>query len=350
MTVQQVGKQAARYICTAPLHNGLSTKACWSVAARAVDSTVARFFLQAAQPPEVDLSLAVTREVERQAGELEQLWKARLERARYEAQLAERRYKAVDPDNRVVARTLEGDWERRLRELEELLEAYRGAQRDRDVELSDADRAEILALARNLPRVWQAATTTNVQRKNLLRALVQDVALTPIDVPRRMTRIQIQWHTGAVSEATIERPRFSAPTPAPDAAVKLIRTCAAEGWRDRAIADELTRLGIPSGKRRPWTEQMVRGVRKRRRVRSHNAPPPGEGWPAQRSDGRLSIHGVAERFGVSRRVVRSWLDSGHLTPVAGGGRGSPLWFSLDPATERRLESAARRTRSAGTSN
>jgi hypothetical protein len=83
-------------VCTAPPMHGLSMKVCWSVSASRVDAIVARAFLQAVQPPEIELSLAVTREVEQQASELERQWKARLERARYEAQLAERRYKAVD--------------------------------------------------------------------------------------------------------------------------------------------------------------------------------------------------------------------------------------------------------------
>ena len=99
-----------------------------------------------------------------------------MERARYEAQLTERRYKAVDPDNRVVARTLENDWEDKLRELETLEEAYALARRVHKVELSDADRREILTLATDLPRVWRAATTTNVQKKQLLRMLVQQIA------------------------------------------------------------------------------------------------------------------------------------------------------------------------------
>jgi hypothetical protein len=319
------------------------------VSAGAIDSTVAHYFLQAAQPPEVELSLAVTREVERQAGELEQLWKSRLERARYEAQLAERRYKVVDPDNRVVARTLEGDWEAKLRELEELQEAYHSAQRAQQVELSDADRAEILSLARNLPRVWKAATTTNVQRKNLLRMLVQEVALVPVEVPRRMTRIRILWHTGAVTEVAVERPRYKPGPSASEAAIEHIRSRAGEGWRDSDIAEDLNRQGIVSGKGRAWTMQMVTAVRKRRRIRSENAPPEG-GWPAKRSDGLLSVRGVAERFGVSRRRVRSWVESGHLTPTAGGGRGRPLWFALDADTERHLDDAVQHGRSPRPSN
>ena len=166
MRVQQGGKQAPRYVCAAPIENGVATKVCWSVSAAAIDVTVARHFLEAAQPPEVELSLAVTREVEHQAEEIDKLWKSRLERAHYEAQLAERRYKAVDPDNRVVARNLEADWETKLRALEELEGGHRSARQAGQVELCDAERAEILSLARNLPRVWNASTTTNAQRKN----------------------------------------------------------------------------------------------------------------------------------------------------------------------------------------
>lgn len=207
MTVQQGGKQRPRYVCAAPIQQGVSGNVCRSVSAAAIDAVVARYFLEAAQPPEVELSLAVTREVEHQAEEIDTLWKSRLERARYEAQLAERRYKAVDPDNRVVARTLEADCEIKLRALEELEGGYRSARQARQVELCDADRTAILSLARDLPRVWSAATTTNAQRKNLLRLLVQQVALTPVDIPRRTTRIEILWHTGAVTDTTANRPR-----------------------------------------------------------------------------------------------------------------------------------------------
>jgi hypothetical protein len=340
MKVQQGGKQAARYVCARPLDRAISTKVCWSVSAAAIDGQVAHHFLQAARPPEVELSLAVTREVERQAGELAQLWNSRLERARYEAQLAERRYKAVDPDNRVVARTLEDDWEAKLRALQELEEAYDATKRVEQLDLSDADRAEVLSLARNLPRVWKAASTTNVQRKNLLRLLVQEVALTPVEVPRRMTHVQILWHTGAVTEANVERPRSNAPRAA-EQAVKLIRELARQGRRDHEIAAELNRGKILSCQGRRWNAQMVRGIRKRREIGSGYVGGPGGRWPDRRNDGLLSLRGVAKRLGVEAQTVRSWVKTGLLKPAAGGGRGCPLWFRLDAATARRLKSATR---------
>jgi len=337
MSVMQGGKNVPRYICSAPIQHGLSKKACWSVSAGAIDSAVAGLFLEAAQPPEVELSLAVTREVQRQAGELEQQWKLRLERARYEARLAERRYMAVDPDNRVVARTLENAWEDKLRELESLEEAYDRARRIERVELSDADRREILALASDLPRVWEAPTTMNVQRKQLLRLLVQQVSLTPVEVPQRTTLVQVLWHTGATTEITVDRPRYAAGKAAPGEAVERIRELAGQDWSDGEIAEDLNRLGMVSATGRPWTKGIVRGVRKRRDIRRPYTAASGKRLPALRADGLLSVRGVAERFGVTERKVRSWVQAGRLTPAEGGGvRRRPLWFKIDAETEHRL--------------
>ncbi|PTL78642.1 recombinase family protein, partial [Vitiosangium sp. GDMCC 1.1324] len=120
---------------------------CWTVSAKGVDEAVARLFLETVQPPEIELGLAITREVERQAQEVERQWRLRLERARYEAQLAERRYKAVDPDNRVVARTLEREWNEKLGEMEALEREHQQVLRHEKVELTSQDRARLLELA-----------------------------------------------------------------------------------------------------------------------------------------------------------------------------------------------------------
>jgi hypothetical protein len=133
--------------------------------------------------PEIELGLELVHEAERQTAEIDRQWKLRQDRARYEAHLAERRYKAVDPDNRVVARTLEGEWNAKLQELDAVEREYQAAHARDKLELSESDRSRVLALAKDLRRVWDAKTTTHADRKNLLRMLVQHVALTPIDVP-----------------------------------------------------------------------------------------------------------------------------------------------------------------------
>ena len=145
------------------------------------------------------------REAEHQAGEVDRQWKLRLERARYEAQLAERRYKAIDPAHRVVARTLEREWNDKLVEPEQVEREYHEVRCRETLDLSEEDRTRILALAKDLPAVWHAETTTPAERKNLLRMVVREVTVSPIEVPARLTRIQVLWQTGAVSDFTVPR-------------------------------------------------------------------------------------------------------------------------------------------------
>jgi hypothetical protein len=207
MNVRYQGRHCqAQYQCKELDLNTGRMRMCFNVSATRIDAAVASVFLDVVKPAEIEIALAVVREVERQASEVDRQWTLNLERARYEAHLAERRYKAVDPDNRVIARTLEKEWNDKLEEVERIeREREQTLQREKLV-LTDADRAGIMRLAKDLPRVWDANTTTHVERKNLLRMLVREVALSPIDIPARATRVRILWQTGAVTELSVERP------------------------------------------------------------------------------------------------------------------------------------------------
>jgi len=165
-------RSRATYLCRQNVGQG----ACWSVSAPAIDRAVSKLFLEVIQPPAIELSLAVLREVEHQASDVDRQWKLRLERARYEAQLAERRYKAIDPDYRVVARTLEREWNDKLIEVEQVEQEYQALRQREKIDLTDEDRARIVAMAKDLPAVWNAKTTTNPERKNLLRLVVREVS------------------------------------------------------------------------------------------------------------------------------------------------------------------------------
>jgi len=259
------------YSCRSPIEKSESTTRCWGLAAWRVDQAVVEAFLQVAQPPELELALAVTREAERQAEEVDRQWRLRLERARYEARLAERRYKAVDPDNRNVARTVEAEWEHRLTDLAEVKEGYEAARRARKVQLSDSDRARVLELARDLPMVWHAGSTTDAQRKALLRTLIRGVTLTPVDVPSRQTRVQILWEGGAVSELLVDRPRAANKYTASPETVQRIRELVEVESTDLEIVATLNVEGLTSGTGRPWTRQMLRSVRRRLGLRSRES-------------------------------------------------------------------------------
>jgi DNA invertase Pin-like site-specific DNA recombinase len=312
----------------------MNTDQCYVVPAKAMDEAVARLFLETVKPPEIELGLAVVHEAERQAADIDRQWKLRLERAQYEARLCERRYKAVDPDNRVVARNLERDWNDKLEAVEQLEREREQVRRREKIEISAADRARILELAKNLHLVWNAPTTTNAERKNLLRMLVSEVTASRVDVPRPMTRVQVLWQTGAVSDFTIERKtRFdSRATPAQAAA---FIGDSFEHQTDKWIAAELNRRKQRTGAGLPWTHEAVHRVRYQHQwFRSprklHDATTPDE-------QGLYSAHAIAARLGVKPSTVLVWVRAGVITPAEQGSPGRPYRFHLDDAVLERLK-------------
>jgi DNA invertase Pin-like site-specific DNA recombinase len=309
-------------------------RVCFTVCARAIDKAVAELFLAAVQPPEIELALAVGREAERQASEVDRQWKLRLERLRYEAKLAERRYKAVDPDHRVVAQTLEREWNEKLHEVEEVEQERQEIGRRQKAELTDEDRARILALSKDLPTVWRAPTTTNAERKNLLRMLVREVTLSPVEVPERRTRIQVLWQTGAVSDFTIWRKEKDAGNATSPETLALIHELFDSKKTDLEIIEELNRKGIPTARDRSWDIPSIRRLRYAHGL--YRPSTTARRAPLRRADGLYSIHGVASRLEVTPQVVKDWVRRGHLRPIERGGTGHPWWFELDKETNTRL--------------
>jgi hypothetical protein len=299
------GRSRATYLCRPNVGSG----ACWSLSAPAIDHAVSQLFLEVIQPPEIELSLAVLREAEVQANDVDRQWKLRLERVRYEARLAERRYKAIDPDYRVVARTLEREWNDKLLEVERVQREYQEVRRRENIDLSEGDRARILSLAKDLPAVWRATTTTNAERKNLLRLVVREVTVSPIDVPERMTRVQVLWPTGAVSDFTVPRKDKYTAQATSTHALALIRDLSLnEKKDDQEIAAELNRRGLCTGQDRSWDLDAVRRVRCGEGV--FRPSPKARRPPDQRSDGLYSVRALAARAGVKPSAIRYWAPHG----------------------------------------
>jgi DNA invertase Pin-like site-specific DNA recombinase len=326
------------YSCIGEKDHG--ERMCWSVAGTPVDAAVEDLFLRTMVPSELELCLAVEREVHAQAASLDQQWKLHVEKADYEARRAERRYKAVDPDNRVVARTLETEWEVRLRELEDVRRRYEMAKRERHTALSDSDRERVRSLAHDLPAVWRATTTKVADRKAMLRVVIEAVSVAPIDVPERQTHVKVQWKSGTVTELTIDRPARGDNLRTPSHTVERIVRLAADGLRDEVIADHLEAEGVPTGSGGRWNRDAVKWIRQKHRIpRSFPDQPRSRPLPDRHpADGRYSIRGAMKRFGVSDTAVRRWIRRGMVDAAREDFAGHRVvyWLRIDEEMEKQL--------------
>ena len=259
MNVVYSGKdsQHVTYICCQQQRR-YAQPVCQRIPGRDVDRLVAKAILEALTPAQVELSLAVLHEVERQQAELCRQWELQLDGARYAVRLAQRRYEQVDPDNRLVARSLEREWEARLREVEHLEAEFARQKGQFTLAITDAQRKQLANLVHDLPAVWNAPTTSWTERKDLLQLLVADVTLTRQEDD---ILVQIRWHTNEVDTHTVLLPRRGAPTE-PDAVVEQVRRLSAMHTDDQ-IAAELTRQGVQTVQGKLFTASRVKELRRR---------------------------------------------------------------------------------------
>ena len=332
------------YMCHGDRDQG--QKGCWTVAGARIDRAVEELFLETMVPSELELSLAVEQEVAGHAEELAQQWRARREQAAYEARRAEKRYKAVDPDNRVVARTLEHEWESKLRELEEVERQYAEARRTKRVDLSADDRARVRELARDLPAVWRSPVTSPADRKAMMRLVIE--AHLPVTDGGAAAGDAGQ---GGVAERSGERDRSPEAPPARCASGRRRPPwsgCAPwppPGGTTRRSRRSSTRRGCGRVEASRWNTWAVRWTRKRERI-CRVAPdrPRRELLPDRYPDGRYSVAGAAKRFGVRMDMVRAWIKRGLVKGERNDFQAhrQVWWLEIAEDTAARLERLAAR--------
>ncbi|NEX23650.1 recombinase family protein [Thiorhodococcus mannitoliphagus] len=205
------------YICNRQYHEG-AAHTCQSMSAQPIDEVAVALFLEAMAPAQIALSLQVVDDLRAEKHALQQQWEQQLQQARYAAQLAQRQYDAVDPDNRLVAATLERRWNEQLQALQDLEQAYQKAQAEAHFTLTEAEQCDIQRLAHDLPTVWQAPGTTDRERKQLLRFLIAEVQLDGV-ATAGMIDIRVTWCSGAVTTRRIARLKVGAGAPRTDAHV-----------------------------------------------------------------------------------------------------------------------------------
>jgi hypothetical protein len=316
----------------------LTTATCRSIAAATVDIAVADRLLRALDPAEVALALAAADDVTDRHQRISRAAELAVERARYEADRAERAFCQVEPENRLVARTLEARWETKLAARTETEQALASAQ---DTRPPLPTRPELEKLAADLPGLWQTPTTSNKDRKRLLRTLIADVTLLPETDPAK-ARIGLRWHTGASDELVVNRPLPPGPAKrSPSPAVELVRQLGPT-TDTRDMADKLNAAGLTTGHGRPFDNAAVQWIRHAYRISA----------PAAYTDTEISVADAAGRLGCSIGVVYDWIKTGKLAARRGAGNRLCIRWTehLELECRRRitnsghLNPAARRTK------
>lgn len=316
---------------------------CQEVRAGPVDDLIAQLLLEALAPDQIKIAIAAVDQMTHEARQLEQQWSLRRERARYDAERARRQYDAVEPENRLVARSLERVWEERLRAADAIEQEYpQWRQRD-PIVLQAEDHKVLEALASDLPALWRAPTTRPEERKRILRFIIQEVLLDQTR-SRGEVWVKIIWQTGAVSEHRVWRrvQSYNDDYADLDYLRRRITQLNAEGLMDKQVATVLNDEGVVSARRRPFTYENVWLLRQRWGLLAAKLNPTGANpprWP----DGSYSVQGAAAAIGVTTQVIFDYLTKGLLT-----GRqitkGQPWKIDLTAEQVHQLQQRLSRTR------
>ena len=319
-----------RYECSHSRADHVAAPLCGSVRADTVDQAVTAALLAAVEPAQVALALAAAEEVTARRQRSVRAAELAVERARYDAERAERAFLACEPENRLVARSLEARWETRLADLAEA-EAALATQRSARPELPSPD--QLAATVADLPALWSAPATSDKDRKRLLRTLLGDVTLTPsAENPSRLTA-GLRWKSGATQQLLVTRRKNAIQLRATDpAAIELARRIG-PGCDNNALATALNDAGHRTGTGQPFDGVAAANLRN-----YHHIP-----YPGLLEDGELTPRQVAGRTGVSTGTIHYWINAGYL-PARRGPAGR--WaIPFPPETE-----AACRDRAAGSAH
>jgi DNA invertase Pin-like site-specific DNA recombinase len=286
------------YRCEQP-NVQLGQRRCLTVAGKRIDETIAVEMLRAVTPMAIEAAEEAERMLRDEDQDRRRIAELELQQAQYDASLAERRYAACDPDNRLIAAQLEKAWETALERVERCRERL-----DRMQTPGAGDvRPDFTGLADDLSAAWKALRTTMRTRQRLVRALITEIVV-DIDAAAGEIVLVIHWKGGQHSELRVRKPRTGEHgCSTPDQALAVMRSMAGR-WSDQDIAASLNRMGMPTGQGKTWTAHRVGSVRRVRGIHGYR--------PAEKNGEWLTMRDAAAKLGVSHHQIRKLIKAGVL--------------------------------------
>lgn len=274
---------------------------CQAIGGRRVDKTVSEIFLETLSPASLSIQLKAMQQIDQQQDmALEQLY-LQFERAQYESDRVFRQFTAVEPENRLVARTLERKWNDSLERVEKLKAQVMDRKKGRQDRLSKIEEKEVLHLAHNIPAIWNAPTTTNKDRKRLLRTTIQEVQLTKRD---REVAVKIIWKGGAVTERIVHLPKTGRNSNTSTEAVELVRQLSKK-FTDVQIARILIRRRLKTATGLPFNAHRVACLRWNFKIPCYKKP-------NDEQVKSFTAQEAARVLRVSSPTIYNWIDAGFI--------------------------------------
>lgn len=327
MTVAYSGEPAVmRYYCTTGLVDFQSDR-CQSLSGKRLDELVANKVLSVLQPAALEISLLAAEDFDKRQRELDDHWKQRLERAHIEADRARRQYQLVEPENRLVARELERQWDAALRESQALEQEYARYRQTQPTKLSDDQRAAVRSLAKNVPAVWHSSVVENSDRRRIVRLLVERVDVVVQGTTDRVD-VSLRWSGGFMSRHELVRPvrRYDQTTDferlkARIAELKVLGHSYAE------IAASLNDEGFrPANQAAKFNEAVAGRLAKRLCTDLTSV---GRRVPVQCKNDEWTIVALAQELSIPRTTLQTWKNRGwlHVVRRLPGVRGQIIYWA-----------------------
>lgn len=325
-----------RYVCSR-MATDYAEPVCQSLAGAPLDRLSAERVLQALEPAALEISLKVAEDLEGERAQHRAHWEKRLERARFEAERAQRQYNAVEPENRLVARTLESQWEETLAELESLTREYEQVQHQQPSPLSGEERHVIRRLANDIPSLWCASTTTPADRQAIVRLMLERVIVTVIDNTEKVN-VEYHWAGGHRTRTQLIRPvgrieqlsyypallaRVAALHKEAPNAVQIARVLNEEGWR-------------PAKRRATFNAAMVSTLLSRQGLH-YGSSKQQVAHTIQRNPDEWTLKELARELEMPEMTLYTWLRKGRLNARQEKQTGRSIWLvQADKAERERL--------------
>lgn len=324
ITVRYTGSQGRYpiYQCTWKKREGLSTCECFSIRADVIDHAVTERLLEVVQPDQINIAVQALDQLGKRGHRIEKQREMRLQHAEYEAQLAQRRFEEVDPSNRLVAATLEKQWNEALVAEEKIRQDIEKQKSQMSIEVGPANKKLLLSLCKDLPALWRAKSTQYKDKKRIIRLLIKDITLKKAG---SNMLLQIRWQGGVNETITTDVPlRSYEKWRHPNEVVDQVREFSLQ-HDDQYIADYFNQKAIKTNKGNQFTIDSIKWIRYKYKIPVPNL----------RQAGELTVNETMEKFGVSRHVVYYWINTETII-ARKPKKGGPFYISLNETKESEL--------------